>query len=107
MRYLLIGVLCFGLVGCGCEQNPISKEREEKRGRIGLIEVNAVGTGVWNKGKKYHAIIEIEEIERKGYYSKVKITDVSGVREYDKEDMADLLPTWIATDRIQWLTNDY
>lgn len=70
--------------------------------RQGLLEATGVGGGLLNSNVKYKGIIEIEELERVGKLSHIKIKKISGMPNTAK----DLIPDWIPTEDITWIQDE-
>lgn len=72
-------------------------------GRIGIIEIYAVGAGLLNRGEKYHGIAEVREIERTEDMSKIWVYKITGVDVFGAEQMKETIPEWIPTKDVKWI----
>lgn len=70
--------------------------------RIGIYEATGEGGGWINNGTKYNFMFEVLEIERQGYYSKIKILKSSGAPDYILRQAEELCPEWIKSDEVYW-----
>jgi len=53
---------------------------EKKKRRRGIVDFEATGGGIFNKGVQYKGVIEFEELERAGDMIHIKVIRVSGAR---------------------------
>lgn len=77
---------------------PQPKAPTPKR-RQGIAHYTATGNGLLNKDHHYEGYYEVEEIERSGNLSKLKVLDVSGA---DFDMAVRIFPGWIESDKIIW-----
>lgn len=68
------------------------------QGRVGVRSVPFETA----KGFSYLVQYEVEELEQKGGYSRVKILSVSGINPFFEGAARDHFPKWVVTDAVEW-----
>lgn len=68
------------------------------QGRVGIKEMSLVT----KKGISYEVQFEVEELEQRAGYSRVKVLSVSGVIPFFKDAAIAHVPKWVVTDSVEW-----
>lgn len=69
--------------------------------RRGVLMLQATGTGLLNRGMVYEGLVEVEEVERLGPYSKVKVLSFSG--NFENRHIKEATDGPVRSSEIQWI----
>lgn len=81
-------------------------KKKQRRGiSHGSIDVDEGGLwGIPLTKRTYPIVVEVAEQERVGDLSRIKIIEISGCPRNYRRQLKDLIPEWVKTSEISWLT---